>query len=115
MRALLPPRASQTWAMLIKRVYGVDPLTCEHCDGQMKVLAFIEPPQVDVIERILRHCELWQPSTLRPPRNAVDSATASDEPVELTYVDEDTCGGDVLISVTKRPAPRGRARISEFA
>ena len=30
----------------------------------MKVVAFIEPPQGEVIEKILRHCGLWQP---RPP------------------------------------------------
>jgi len=41
-----PSRASQTWAMLIKRVYEIDPLTCPRCGGQMKVIAFIEPPQV---------------------------------------------------------------------
>jgi len=33
----------------------------------MKVAAFIEPPQGAVIEKILRHCGLWQPSTPRPP------------------------------------------------
>ena len=27
----------------------------------MKVVAFIEPPQGDVIEKILRHCGLWDP------------------------------------------------------
>ena len=31
----------------------------------MKVVAFIEPPQADVIERILRHCGLWNPSSPR--------------------------------------------------
>ena len=33
----------------------------------MKVAAFIEPPQGALIEKILRHCGLWQPSTPRPP------------------------------------------------
>ena len=33
-------RSSQTWAMLIKRVYEVDPLCCPQCGGQMKVVAF---------------------------------------------------------------------------
>jgi hypothetical protein len=68
-------------------VYEVDPLTCEHCDGQMKVVSFIEPPQRDVIERILRHCGLWQP---RPPPDAMDSATTAGDPAQLTYVDEAT-------------------------
>lgn len=88
-----PARASQTWAMLIKRVYEVDPLCCPHCGGDMKVVAFIEPPQGEVIEKILRHCGLWQP---RPPPagdcsvHDGDGGTSPDEPRELTYVDEDT-------------------------
>jgi hypothetical protein len=40
--------------MLIKRVYEIDPLACPKCGGQMKVIAFIETPQGDVIERIWR-------------------------------------------------------------
>jgi hypothetical protein len=40
-------RCSQSWAMLIKRVYEVDPLSCPKCGGQMAVVAFIEPPQAD--------------------------------------------------------------------
>jgi len=62
-----PSRCSQTWAMLIKRVYEVDPLACPKCGGQMKVVAFIEPPQGALIEKILRHCGLWRPSIPRPP------------------------------------------------
>ncbi len=67
----------------------------------MKVVAFIEPPQGDVIEKILRHCGLWHaldrpgrrpPGRLiRDPDGDSDSQTASsDEPRELTYVDIDT-------------------------
>jgi hypothetical protein len=86
----LPPnRASQTWAMLIKRVYEIDPLACPQCGSQMKVVAFIEPPQGEVIEKILRHCGLWNPSSPRaPPADA--SVHDPDEPRELTYVDMDT-------------------------
>jgi hypothetical protein len=53
-------RSSQAWAMLIKRVCEVDPLCCPECGGQLKVVSFIEPPQADVIEAILKHCGLWQ-------------------------------------------------------
>jgi len=42
-------RCSQSCAMLIKRVYELDPLTCPECGGQMAVVAFIEPPQAEVI------------------------------------------------------------------
>ncbi len=40
-----PSRSRQSWAMLIKRVYEIDPLSCPECGGQMAVVAFIEPPQ----------------------------------------------------------------------
>ena len=58
---------NQTWAMLIKRVYEVDPLCCPKCCGQMQVVSFIEPPQADVIEKILKHCGLWQSRAARGP------------------------------------------------
>jgi len=98
-------RSSQTWAMLIKRVYEVDPLSCPQCGGQMKVVAFIEPPQGDVIEEILPHCGLWQsPAPRGPPDvdglvleldaaysdSAIDSPDQADESQDLTYVDIDT-------------------------
>jgi len=98
-------RSSQTWAMLIKRVYEVDPLSCPQCGGQMKVVAFIEPPQGDVIEEILTHCGLWQsPAPRGPPDvdglvldldaaysdSAIDSPDQADESQDLTYVDIDT-------------------------
>jgi hypothetical protein len=67
----------------------------------MKVLAFIEPLQADVIEKLLRHCGLWHASKPRAPPAGdgwvhdpdgdSDSQTASsDEPWELTYVDMHT-------------------------
>ena len=98
-------RCSQTWAMLIKRVYEVDPLSCPKCGGQMKVVAFLEPPQSDVIEEILRHCGLWQASAPRAPpdveglvleldaaysSSSIGSPDQADPSQELTYVDIDT-------------------------
>jgi len=67
----------------------------------MKVIAFIDPPQGDVMEKILRHCGLWHASAPRAPPagdglghdrdGASDRQTvSSDEPRELTYVDLDT-------------------------
>ena len=87
--------------MLIKRGYEVDALAFPKCGGQMKVIAFIEPPQGIVIEKILRHNGLWQPSTPRPPPNRDDwihdpidasenQTAATDEPREVTFVDMDT-------------------------
>jgi hypothetical protein len=98
-------RSSQTWAMLIKRVYEVDPLSCPQCGGQMKVVAFLEPPQGEVIEKILLHCGLWQASTPRAPpdvdglvleldaaysTSSIRSPDQADQSQELTYVDIDT-------------------------
>ena len=93
-------RCTPTWAMLIKRVYEIDPLACPRCSGRMRVVAFIGPPQADVIEKILRHGGLWCPSSPRaPPAGDLrfhdpdgnwESDSASREPRELTFVDEST-------------------------
>jgi hypothetical protein len=75
-------RCNPTWAMLIKRIYEVDPLTCPKCSGTMKVLAFIEAPQGAVIEKILRHCGLWNPAAPRPPPDDGDGPDFPGESVE---------------------------------
>ena len=97
--------SSQSWAMLIKRVYEVGPLCCPECGGQMQVESFIEPPQADVIEEILKHCVLWQSWSPRaPPKvdelvlevdaacssRSIDSPGPADESQELTCVDIDS-------------------------
>jgi hypothetical protein len=66
----------------------------------MKVIAFIEPPQGEVIEKILKHCGVWCPSSPRaPPTGDLrvhdpagdwDSDSACQEPREVTFVDEAT-------------------------
>jgi hypothetical protein len=71
----------------------------------MKVVSFIEPPQADVIEQILRHCGLWQSAAPRAPPdvedlgleldaayagNSIDSRNQTESSQELTYVDIDT-------------------------
>ncbi len=91
--------------MLITRVYEVDPLCCPECGGQMQVVSFIEPPQADVIEEILKHCSLWQSRSPRAPPEVdelvlqldaaysgspIDSPDPADQSQELTYVDIDT-------------------------
>ncbi len=86
---------------MIKRVYEVDPLCCPEYGGQMKVVSFVEPPQVDVIEEILKHCGLWQSRSPRAPPDVddlvleldasysgtIDSPAEADQSPELTYVD----------------------------
>ena len=53
----------------------VGALACPRCGGEMKVVAFVEPPQGEVIERILRHCGMWHP---RPPPAEVNSVHTGD-------------------------------------
>jgi hypothetical protein len=81
--------------MLIKRVYEVDPLACPQCGGEMKIVSFIEPPQSEVIEKILRHCGLWKTSAPRGPPDPVGlvhdlNFKLMDQSPELTFVDVDT-------------------------
>ena len=61
-------RMRMTWAMLIKAVYEVDPLSCPKCGGTMKIVSFIEDD--DVIRSILKHCGLYRKTVPRPPQNA---------------------------------------------
>ena len=94
----------------------VDPLSCPQCGGQMKVVAFIEPPQGKVVEKILRGHQsgadqrfasvpvgrLWQARAARAPPEVedlvldLDVAYSDSSPdqagqfQELTYVDIDT-------------------------
>jgi len=60
--------ARKGWAALIKQVYESDPLTCPKCGTTMRIIAFLERRQTEVIEKILRHCGLWdEPSARAPP------------------------------------------------
>ena len=78
----------------------------------MKVVSFLEPPQGEVIEKILRGHQsgamvggLWQASTPRAPpdvdglvleldtaysNSSISSSDQADESRELTYIDIDT-------------------------
>ena len=70
----------------------------------MKVVAFLEPPQGEVIEKILRHSGLRQASAPRAPPDvdglvleldaafsdsSIESTDQAHESQELTYVDID--------------------------
>jgi len=61
-----PERA---WRELIKRAWGVDPLLCPKCGGQMRLISLIEDDAI--IEKILRHLDLWEglarPTDRAPP------------------------------------------------
>jgi Putative transposase len=57
--------ARQGWAALIKQVYEADPLRWPRCGAELKIIAFIERRQTEVIEKILRHCGLWEETPAR--------------------------------------------------
>ncbi len=80
----------QRWAMLIQRIYEVDPLACPQCSAQMKVVDFIDPPQEEVIQKILKHCGLWQEPPERAPPDLDGFTEDPDEVLEIEYVDIDT-------------------------
>lgn len=67
--------ARKGWAALIKQVYEADPLCCPKCGSAMKIISFIERHQTDVIEKILRHCGLWDEPSARAPPSAKVSVT----------------------------------------
>ncbi len=54
--------ARAAWALLIQKVYEVDPMLCPHCGEEMRLMALIEDEPV--IEKILSHLHLWES---RPP------------------------------------------------
>jgi hypothetical protein len=56
-------------------MYEVDPLTCPKCQVRMRLIAFIEDPEV--IKKILKHLDLWSLKA-RPPSRA-DSLPESGE------------------------------------
>ena len=77
--------------MLIKQVYEFDALECTHCGGQMKIVSVIERRQRDVVEKILRHCGLWEGplrtlATARAPPQEGDTDQELTEPRELQLV-----------------------------
>jgi hypothetical protein len=64
-------RAAMSWAQRLKRVFGIDIVTCPACGGAVGIIACIEDP--DVIEKILAHLDWKAPepnATRRPPCRA---------------------------------------------
>ena len=75
----------------------------------MKVVAFIEPPQGDVIEKILRHCGLWNASAPRAPPSGDGlvyvpdtdwggQTTFPNQRGEVTYVPDPDWGSQTAVS-----------------
>ena len=53
--------------MLIQRIYHVDPLVCPKCGGRMRIIAFVEARQDEVIRKVLQRCGLWHDPPPRAP------------------------------------------------
>jgi hypothetical protein len=75
------------WALLLKRVFMTDALTCPKCQGRMKILAAITKPEA--IRKIMDHLgipgEAPRRTTARPPPQAELSSTADID--EADYAD----------------------------
>ena len=70
---------SRKWRDLIRQAWHVDPLQCPVCQKQMRVIAFIDNPEV--VEKILRHLNLWcGPAAFAPARPPPASDPESSEP-----------------------------------
>ena len=73
--AVIPNKTSskesrQNWARLVQKIYEVDPLLCPKCQGTMKIISFIE--ELDLIEKILCHLDLWDIRNHDPPQKVSD-------------------------------------------
>jgi hypothetical protein len=70
----VPRHVAMSWAQRLKRVFGIEIQSCEHCGGAVKIVASIEDPQI--ISRILEHLERsgagghMQPPVRAPPGSA---------------------------------------------
>ena len=62
----------KNWAS-VQKIYEIDPLTCPKCQGQMRIVAFIEDEEV--IKKILKHLGLWEPKARPPPKLKAPSET----------------------------------------
>jgi len=71
----------KNWARLIQKIYEVDPLTCQKCQGRMRIIAFIDDE--DVIKKILKHLGLWDQKA-RPPPKANSPPMAQEYNIDYT-------------------------------
>jgi hypothetical protein len=76
-------KCKMTWAALIKAIFEVDPLKCPKCGGTMRIVLFIEEPTV--IEKILRHGQLWKEAPRPPPTVATGSPVSAGPPLDYAF------------------------------
>ena len=96
MPAVTAARGHKSWARLIWRVYGIDPLICPKCGGPREILAVIFDPES--IARVLRHLDLptdlpvQRPARSPPPEPAEQRGARS--PLPPAHEDD---GDDLFI------------------
>ena len=56
----------KNWTRLIQKIYEIDPLTCPICQGQMRIISFIEGEEG--IRNILKYLGLWLVKKKPSPR-----------------------------------------------
>ena len=71
----------KNWARLIRKIYETDPLCCPKCSGSMRILSFIEDPEI--IKKILKHLDLWDLKARPPPKRT----KAPPPPAHIDYSD----------------------------
>ena len=73
----LSKELKKRWSYFIRKVYETDPLICPNCQGEMRIISFIDQP--DVIKKILQHLSLWEqsqaPPESEPPRKEIKEIT----------------------------------------
>jgi len=75
---------SKNWAMLIKKVWEVDPLICSKCGSEMKVISVLNDLQV--VRRILEHIGEWRGlPEWKPAKSRGSPAEPEMEDDDLTY------------------------------
>ncbi len=59
---------SSIWAMLLGKIFEINPLLCPSCGGEMKIIAFVT--ETEPIRKILRHIgELDHAPAISPARD----------------------------------------------
>ena len=71
-----------SWAQRLRRVFQIDVTSCEHCGGQLRVIACIDQP--DAIRRIVTSLgrispgnNLGEPSARAPPHTTLPLVPAT--------------------------------------
>ena len=82
-----PGGLNRSWARLIQKIYEVDPLVCPKCQGEMRVIAFIE--DYKIVKKILDYLGIYEFERKRPPPKIESSPDEFDDYIRDDYIDCD--------------------------